>query len=114
MGRKMRLPGATSRMSRLPPQSPWPSMLVVTSRSGATPRVPMNGVIGQLRRSLKWRVPSRVVPLGVGVWRVAVEAGAAAGDGQVLRRLEVAAAGVPGLDLERLAGPHAQQRLVPP
>ena len=30
--------------------------------------VPMNGVIGQLMRSLKWRVPSRVVPLGPGVF----------------------------------------------
>ena len=65
----MRLPGATSRMSRLPPHSPWPSRLVVTSRSGATPMVPMNGVIGQVMRSLKCSVPSRVVPLGPGVWR---------------------------------------------
>ena len=44
-------------------------MLVVTSRSGATPSVPTNGVIGHDRRSSKWRVPSRVVPLGPGVWR---------------------------------------------
>lgn len=29
----------------------------------------MNGVIGQVRRSLKWSVPSRKVPLGPGVWR---------------------------------------------
>ena len=29
----------------------------------------MNGVIGQEIRSLKWSVPSRVVPLGPGVWR---------------------------------------------
>ena len=60
-------------MSRLPPHSPWPSRLVVTSRSGATPIVPMNGVIGQLMRSLKWSVPSRVVPLGPG--RVAEDLG---------------------------------------
>ena len=39
-------------------------MLVVTSRSGATPSVPTNGVIGQERRPSKWSVPSRVVPLG--------------------------------------------------
>src|SRR5258708_37961113 len=44
-------------------------MLVVTSRSGATPRVPTKGVIGQLILSLKCSVPSRVVPLGPGVWR---------------------------------------------
>ena len=29
----------------------------------------MNGVIGQEIRSLKCSVPSRVVPLGPGVWR---------------------------------------------
>jgi len=29
----------------------------------------MNGVIGHDRRSLKCNVPSRVVPLGPGVWR---------------------------------------------
>ena len=29
----------------------------------------MNGVIGHDRRSLKCSVPSRVVPLGPGVWR---------------------------------------------
>mgnify|MGYP003290079337 CR=1 FL=1 len=39
----------------------------VTSRSGATPMVPMNGVMGQVSRSLKWSVPSRVVPLGPGI-----------------------------------------------
>src|SRR5690349_21429329 len=51
-------------MSRLPPHSHWPSRLVVTSRSGATPSVPMNGVIGQAILSLKCSVPSRVVPTG--------------------------------------------------
>ena len=61
------LPGHTSRISRLPPQSPWPSMLVTTSRSGQFPSVPMNGVIGQAILSLKCNVPSTVVPLGPGV-----------------------------------------------
>ncbi len=65
----IRFPGATSRMSRLPPHSPWPSMLVVTSRSGATPSVPTNGVIGHDRSASKCSVPSRIVPLGPGVWR---------------------------------------------
>ena len=51
-------------MSRLPPHSPWPSALVATSRSGATPKVPTKGVIGQEIRSLKWRVPSRVRAAG--------------------------------------------------
>ena len=44
-------------------------MLVQTSRSGAVPSVPMNGVTGQEMRSLKCTVPSRIVPLGPGVWR---------------------------------------------
>jgi hypothetical protein len=42
---------------------------VVTSRSGATPKVPTKGVIGQEMRSLKYRVPARVLPPGPGVWR---------------------------------------------
>src|SRR5262249_19494582 len=53
-------------------------------------------------------------PDGVGERRRPVEAGAAARDRQVGRRLEVAGARVPGLDLETLAGPHAQERLVAP
>ena len=84
----------------------------------------MNGVIGQLMRSLKWRVPSRVSPLGalhehraadrVRQRRDAIEAGALRGDGEVLRSAEVPCARVVGLDLERLAGLDPEERLVAP
>src|SRR5262249_54649489 len=51
---------------------------------------------------------------GVGVGRKAVEAGAQSRDGLGGRSLEIAGARVPGFDLEALAGPDAQQRLVAP
>src|SRR5262249_33831044 len=50
----------------------------------------------------------------VGERRHPVEAGPAGGDGEVLGRLEVAGAGVVGLDLEALAGLDAEEGLVAP
>src|SRR5207249_933623 len=50
----------------------------------------------------------------VGVRRDAVEAGPPGGDGLVALRLEVAGAGVEGLQLEALAGPDAEERRVAP
>src|SRR5262249_56782439 len=46
--------------------------------------------------------------------RAAVETGPQRRDRLVSRRLEVAGRGIVGLDLEGLARPHAQERLVPP
>src|SRR5262245_20765708 len=46
--------------------------------------------------------------------RAAVEPGALRRDRLIRGRLEVAGAGVPGLDLKRLAGTDAQQRFVAP
>ena len=167
------MPGATSRMSRLPPHSPWPSRLVVTSRSGRDaeraderrdrPRDPVaevqRAVAGRAARaracagrssscsrrtapasasirragraagrrrsrsSRRPRCPRCVTtsvsprsapstktgpPIGLACGGDAVEAGPLAGDGLVVGRLEVAGAGVVGLDLERLAGLDAQ------
>ena len=164
MGRRMRLPGRTSRTSRLPPHSPWPSRLVqdlairgdaeraderrdrprytiaevkrpvahLSMRVGfvtencawcSRPTVPASASIRPAvrasgrSRSRSTRLPGflqssrracrRAPPFemdgaadGVGLRWAAVEAGRRYGDGLVGRRLEIARAGVPRLDLE--------------